>query len=397
MLMWKKLNWERCVHIAVERNIFGTFFMYNMSYTGSYDFCRKRVSCERIEKRVPMTQLPFADSMRVPRFVGNGRIEFMEKAVPSVGPGQLLIAVKANALCGTERRQFYEGSEVTPGHEAAGIVVATGSETQTAVGTLGVIFLMDFCSTCRSCRRGFTNQCLHKRGDMGFNKDGGYGAYELVHETNFFPLDGDIALTDATLLLDIMGTGGHVIKRSRLVHPDIESVVVTGAGPIGLAVLVMAKLLLGPQIPVLISDVSMYRLELAESLGGKPIQLQKMTLQEGARKHGLTNIDLAVDSSGKRSARQEGLGLLTKRGVLVCVGHGEDLQLHVSSDLIAPERAVLGSEYFAYSEFAENIAFLRQHAAYLRQIITHTYSVSDIQHAFELFFGGKTGKVVIVQ
>lgn len=344
-----------------------------------------------------MAQHVVSNTMRVPRFLGKGKIDFVEKAVPTPGAGQLLIEVKANALCGTDRIQFYNGSKVTPGHEAAGIVAAAGPDTHTSVGTPGVVFLMDYCGVCRSCQHGFTNQCLQKRGDMGFNQDGGYGTYELVHETIFFPIDADISLTDATLLLDIMGTGGHVIKRSRLVHPDIESIVVTGAGPIGLAVLTMAKVLLGQDMPVLISDINTYRLKLAENLGGKPIQLQEMTLEEGAHKYGINNVDLAVDSSGKRSARQEGLNLLAKRGILVCAGHGEDLQLQVSADLIAPERTVMGSEYFGYREFAENVTLLRQNHSYLRQIITHTYHVSEIQQAFDLFFQGETGKVVVEQ
>jgi threonine 3-dehydrogenase len=344
-----------------------------------------------------MAQQVLPQSMRIPKFVGNGKIDFVEKAVPTPGSGQLLIEVKANAICGTDREQFYHGSQVTPGHEATGIVAATGPDTHTTVGTPGVIFLMDYCGQCRSCSQGFTNQCLHKRGDMGFNKDGGYGSYELVNENVFFPITDDVPLTDATLLLDIMGTGGHVVQRSKLVHPDITSLVVTGAGPIGLAVLAMAKLVLGEDIPVLISDVSEYRLQLAEQLGGRPIQLKETTLQEGARKHGLTTVDLAVDSSGKGVARQDALQLLAQRGVLICVGHGEDLHLQVSTDLIATERAVMGSEYFGYREIANNLELLRQHRAYLRQIITHTYHVSEIAQGFDLFFQGKTGKVVIEQ
>jgi threonine 3-dehydrogenase len=65
--------------------------------------------------------------------------------------------------------------------------------------------------------------------------------------------------------------------------------------------------------------------------------------------------------------------------------------------LIAPERAVLGSEYFCFNELPESLALLRSHRAYLSQIITHRYAVGAIQHAFELFFAGSTGKVVIEQ
>ncbi|MFX8685070.1 alcohol dehydrogenase catalytic domain-containing protein, partial [Acinetobacter baumannii] len=83
-------------------------------------------------------------------------------------------------------------------------MVAAGPGTTTKIGTLGGIFLMDFCGSCRNCEAGYTNQCLAKRGDMGFNRDGGYGQYELINESIFFPVEG-ISATEATLLLDVMG------------------------------------------------------------------------------------------------------------------------------------------------------------------------------------------------
>src|SRR5215210_2394810 len=95
--------------------------------------------------------------MLAPRFLGRGQISFVRKPVQEPGRGQLLIGVKANALCGSERGQFFDGSGVTPGHEAAGVGVDAGPGTpRMAVGTRGVIYLMDFCGECRSCALGFT-------------------------------------------------------------------------------------------------------------------------------------------------------------------------------------------------------------------------------------------------
>ena len=335
--------------------------------------------------------------MRVPHFVGQGRIDVVEKPVGRPGPGQLLIQVKANAICGSERGQFLNGSTITPGHEAAGIVVAAGSETHTPIGTPGVVFLMDFCGSCRSCRLGLTNQCLDKRGDIGFTKDGGYGSFEIVSEHIFFPVDTAIPLSEATLLLDIIGTSAHAIKRGLRVRADVESLIVMGAGPVGLGMLAMTKLLLGETTPVLIADMIPYRLALAERLGGVPIDLRTQSLEAGVHTAGFDAIDLAIDTSGKTVARQAVIGILGKRGVLVCVGHGEELSLSVSSMLIAPERAVLGSEYFCFNELPASLELLRHHRAYLSQIITHRFAVGDIQQAFELFFAGSTGKVVIEQ
>ena len=339
--------------------------------------------------------IPF--NCRVPAFVGNKQIKFTEKAVPQAGPGQLLLQVHANALCGSERPQFFEGTTTTPGHEAAGTVVAVGPDTRTAVGTPGVVFLMDYCGQCRSCRLGFTNQCLQKRGDMGFNRDGGYGQYELVHESIFFPVPEEFSATEGTLLLDIMGTGGHAIERCQLMRPDIESLLVLGAGPIGLGVLMMAKIILGNHVKVYLTDIVPYRLKLAEQLGGLPINVSKVSIKDGLKAHGVDAADMAVDTSGKQVAREEGHRALAQRGSLICVGHGEGIALKISPDIIAPERSVVGSEYFRYDELPANLRRLKQHRAYLSQIITHRFGVDEIQKSFELFFGGETGKVIIEQ
>jgi len=337
------------------------------------------------------------DSAMYPQFTGGEVIEFVEKTVPGAGHGQLLIQSKANALCASDLGAYYHGAKVTSGHEAAGIVVSAGTGTTTPVGTPGVIFLMDFCGECRSCLQGLTNQCLSKRADYGFSNDGGYGPFMLVNENVFFAVDSNIPLAEATLLLDIMGTGGHSIKRGKLVHPDVQSLLVTGSGPIGLGILAMAKLIFGSDFPVLITDMVPYRLDLAENLGGLPINIKNESLKEGLKRHGFNNVDMAIDSSGKSIARRESLDCLAKRGVLVCVGHGEDLLLNTSPDLIAPERAVLGSEYFCYNEFSVNLEFLRNNSDYLAQIITHRYNVMEIKQAFEIFIKQNTGKVILEQ
>ncbi|SEO73132.1 zinc-binding dehydrogenase [Paenibacillus sp. OV219] len=342
-----------------------------------------------------ITNVP--QKMAIPLFIGNGKISYGESPVPVPGEGQLLIQVKANALCGSDRSQFYDGTTTTPGHEASGIVVAAGQGTKTAIGTPGVVFLMDFCGECRSCKQGFTNQCSSKRADYGFSHSGGYGPYMVVNENVFFAIDPSIPLTEATILLDIMGTGGHAVKRAQLVHKDIQSVLVVGAGPIGLGVLAMAKILLGFNMPVFIMDFVQYRLDLAQKMGAIPVNLANRSIKQALEEAGYRDVDVAIDTSGKTAGRHAALEVLGQRGVLVCVGHGQELNLKVSSDLIAPEHSVLGSEYFQYHEIAENHPLLLSHMAYLQQIITHRFGVDKIQEAYELFFQGDTGKVVVEQ
>lgn len=334
-------------------------------------------------------------SSLAPQFRGGGRIEWAEQVVPRPGPGQLLLRVRANALCGSDREQYYRGSAVTPGHETAGEVIEVGSGAATPTGTAGVVYLMDYCGRCRSCRLGHTNQCLDKRADMGFTADGGYGQYELVHETNFFPTPG-IPPVAATLLLDVMGTSSHAISRALHARPDVESVSIAGAGPIGLGLAAMCRIILGADTPVLISDVNEYRLALARSLGAETVHTPSDTLPAAARRLGLDGVDAAFDSTGRRLARHELLESLTaRRGVLVCIGHGEDLRVDVSAQLIAPERSILGSEYFRYDELPANLQRLRDNKQFLGQIVTHRCPADRLDEAFVTFLTGHTGKVVV--
>lgn len=339
-----------------------------------------------------------AEVQRVPHFLGGGRIGSRERPVPDPGAGELLLRVRANALCGTDREQLHGGSAVTPGHETVGDVVAAGPGTSTPVGTRGVVFLVDFCGECRSCGLGATNQCLAKRADMGFTHDGGLGQFELVHETNFFATGPELDAAEATLLLDVMGTTSHALARITAVRPDIQSVVVAGAGPVGLGMLAMTRLLLAPGVPILVTDVHPYRLELAARLGGIPVDLGHQELADALPEAGVADgADVAIDTAGREAARRALLETLGRRGVLVCVGHGEGLTLAVSRDLIGPERTVMGSEYFRYDAIRANLELLRRNRAYLSQIITHRFGIGELEEAYRLFLAGQTGKVVIEQ
>jgi threonine dehydrogenase-like Zn-dependent dehydrogenase len=330
---------------------------------------------------------PLSGLARVPRFVGGGAIAWEDRPLPVPGPGELLVAVAANALCGSERGQFEHGAAVAPGHELSGTVLAAGPGAGIAPGTAGVAYLMDYCGACRWCRAGRTNQCQAKRGDLGFTRDGGYGSHALVSASAFVATPPGLDPVEATLLLDIMGTGGHALDRAALVHPDLRRVAVLGAGPIGLGVLAMARVRFGDEVPVMISDRVPYRLELAERIGGIPVQAGELARHPAP--------DLVVDTTGATAARAEGMAALAPCGALVCVGHGGGLNLEVSRDLIAPERAVLGAEYFPVADIARNLPLLRAHRERFAPIITHRLPVAELADAFRLFLGGNTGKVVV--
>jgi threonine dehydrogenase-like Zn-dependent dehydrogenase len=92
------------------------------------------------------------------------------------------------------------------------------------------------------------------------------------------------------------------------------------------------------------------------------------------------------------------MALLAHRGVMVAVAHGGGLKIDsLYGDFTFREMTLIGSEYFAFHELEDNYRLLKENLEYMRSIITHRMPVSEIQHAFELFWAGETGKVVIEQ
>ena len=69
----------------------------------------------------------------------------------------------------------------------------------------------------------------------------------------------------------------------------------------------------------------------------------------------------------------------------------------MTADLIAPERAILGSEYFRYDGLAANLELLMANRSYLGQIITHRFRIDELEEAYRVFLGGDSGKVVVTQ
>lgn len=325
-----------------------------------------------------------------PLLRGGGRVDRVQIDYPDPGPGQLMLRARANAVCGSDRGAWEHGAAVVPGHEVAGEVVAAGPGTTTEPGTRGVVYLMVYCGSCGNCTRGLTNLCLDKGGDLGFNQDGGLGPYVLAQERCFVPIDDDVDLPLATMLLDVLGTSGHALDRAERVLPQVRSIHVVGAGPVGLGALVVARIRYGDDVPVVVSDVSPWRLGLVRELGATAA----VTPDDVGS---LEPVDLAIDASGRSDARLAALERLHRPGALVCVGHGGEVTLDVSRHLVAAERTVMGSEYFPFADIARSAAMLREHRSTIERVITHRYDVSELEQAFTTFTSGRSGKVVVTQ
>lgn len=199
-------------------------------------------------------------------------------------PGQIRVEVAAASVCGTDAA-IHESSPVaeelgmrypvTIGHETAGIVVETGPWTNgVRVGTRVAVESHLHCGQCFYCRNGQGHNCS-RMSLLGMHVDGAFAERVVVPAASCFVLPESIALDEAALL-EPAGSAMHAVLRSGAA-PGGSSVLVSGAGPIGL-VLVQIALALGARI-VTVVEPNPARRRIAEQRGGVPVDVGRDPLE----------------------------------------------------------------------------------------------------------------------
>jgi threonine 3-dehydrogenase len=331
--------------------------------------------------------------MLAARFIGRGQVRIQEVPAPAAGPNEVVLKVDSCALCGSDRRGWSAGTDVTPGHETSGTVVAIGANVEEPVpGTPGVVFLVDACGHCGSCRTGCPNRCLGKRAMYGFTAPGGLAEYIAVAADCFLPVAPEIPLDAATSLLDLFGTTSHAFRISR--WPAMRSVLVLGCGPIGLGAIAVATAEGASQ--VMATDISPHRLALARATGAVAVDASTPAFEAMIRQAVPEGFDVVIEGAGLPETQRQALDLVAAGGICVFIAHGASpLTMRPSADLIAREITVIGAEYFRPDEFAENHERVRTRTWDPAPLITHGFSLERSDEACETFFGGTTGKVLV--
>jgi len=168
-------------------------------------------------------------------------IDVPEPAAP--GPGEAVVRVRAVGICGTDyggflgKMPFFSYPRI-PGHELGVEVVAVGpGVTNVAVGDRCCVEPYINCQQCHSCRRGLTNCCEHHQ-TLGVHCDGGLRSRFTIPARKLHP--SPTLAHEQNALVETLAIGCHAIDRGA--PTAAETVLVIGAGPIGLSVVEFAKL-----------------------------------------------------------------------------------------------------------------------------------------------------------
>ena len=217
------------------------------------------------------------NTMRAAVFKGEGKLVIEERPVPEIKhPHEVLLAVKGVGICGTDLHilevppRMPATKDIIMGHEFCGEVVEVGSEvTAIKVGDKCAVDQNAPCGHCTECRNGFPNACLtvHSAPIPGFADtpgifhDGALAKYIVIWDYMLYPVLGSVNWHH----LAITETVACAVNAVRKANPRIgETVVVLGAGPVGLLIISMLK---QSGTKVIVSEPTAQRRNMTQKVG----------------------------------------------------------------------------------------------------------------------------------
>jgi len=320
-------------------------------------------------------------------------------AVPKVGHNDVLIRINKTAICGTDIH-IYQWDDwaqntipvpLTAGHEFCGEIVECGSEVRgfnigDRVSAEGHIT----CGMCRNCRAGRRHLCMNTLG-VGVNRPGAFAEYLSVPAFNVFKLSEAIT-DDMAAILDPLGNATHTALSFDLVGEDV---LITGAGPIGIMAVAIARYA-GARL-IVITDINDYRLELARKMGAsRALNVTRESLDDTMQELGMEEgFDVGMEMSGNPQAFQDMLRTMHHGGKIALLGilpsgTGVDWNAVIFKGLII--KGIYGREMF---ETWYKMSSMLQSGLNIDPIITHHFPVDEYLPAFDLMESGQSGKVIL--
>jgi threonine dehydrogenase-like Zn-dependent dehydrogenase len=259
------------------------------------------------------------------------------------------------------------------------------------VGARVVVYHISGCGQCDECRRGYQISCTSpRRAAYGWQRDGGHADYLLAEERDLLVLPDSLTYLDGACVACGFGTAYEALCRVDVSGRD--RLLVTGLGPVGLAVGLLAKRM-GASL-VVGTDPSADRRGLATrmkavdaAVGGTADELVEL-LGDGA--------EVAVDCSGSGSGQATAIRHTRRWGRVALVGEGGQLSLDVSEALIHRQLTVHGSWVSSTPRMAELLERLDRWGLHPETVVTDTFPLSEAGDAYELADSGVSGKVGIV-
>ena len=336
---------------------------------------------------------------------GNSTVEIRDVPVPEPGHGEVLIAVKASTICGSDIRAIYrehlgkgpEGYQgVVAGHEPCGQIVETGPGCRRfRTGDRVIVYHISGCGVCNDCRRGYMISCTSAeyRRAYGWQRDGGMAEYLLAEEKDLILLPDQLTYLDGAQVACGFGTVYEALEKVGI--SGDHAVLITGLGPVGLAAGALCRKLGAEKIIGI--DISTERQHLALHLGlcDSVFAAGLDNLNQVRELTGGNGVERAIDCSANAEARATAIRATRKWGKMVMVGEGGTVTLNPSPDIIHDQKTIYGSWVTSTWLMEELVERLVRWNLHPEDIVTHRFPLEKADEAYQLMASGRCGKVAV--
>lgn len=310
------------------------------------------------------------------------------------GPDEVLLRVTTVGICGSDLHTYKDGrigdnvleAPLILGHEFAGVVEAVGEDhlggdfEPLQPGTRVAVDPAQPCWRCEMCEQGQPNLCHHLHFCGSYPDDGSLVQWMHMPARTCFPIPDSLDEASAALL-EPLGVAIHAVDLGKI--RVAESVVILGAGCIGLSILQMAKLS-GAQ-PIFVSDKFPWRLAVAEKLGAIPINCDQVdpvrTVLDATEGKG---VDVAIEAAWADHSVQQSAEMIRLGGRVVIVGISEDDRLVLSHSTVRRKGATIRLARRMKHTYPRSIRLVKSGAVDLRPLISHRFPLERTPEAFAL-------------
>ncbi len=322
--------------------------------------------------------------MKAAAFKRQNEMEVIDVPEPKADTGQVLLKVHDCGICGSDLHACQYGLGMTPGsimgHEFCGSVYELGPGVSGfKIGQRVAALPFRFCGECERCKAGLEIHC-HKLQGLGLGQlPGAYAEFVSCPASSLFPLPDQVSSREGALV-EPLSVGLHAIKRSRL-EPGM-TVLVMGAGPIGLATLIWAK---AKGARVVVSELADGRGRLAQKLGADIVVNPRVhNPAEKIRELTGQNPALIFECIGVKGTLRDAISMLEPRGQVVVVG------VCMETDEINPMQCILREVSVNFvlgydrADFHETIEALNSRTIEPRPMVTDIIGVEQVPAMFQM-------------
>ena len=314
--------------------------------------------------------------------------------MPEPGPDETLIRVTKTGICGTDLKIFQGGIPVDypriMGHESVGEVISGGN---LAPGTPVIVDPAYYCGSCYNCRDGQTHLCPNG-GLIGRDVEGGFAEYMVAPSRNVHALPKDMDPGVAPLIQP-MTTCLHAQRKANI-FPG-EAVLVYGLGVTGLLHVQLAKA--HGAYPVIGVTRSEWKRDLARELGADFTfapgeNLKEQILEVTGDKGG---VDLVIESVGQLPILAEAIELVRLGGRILPFGIYTQTQGELPFyNLYFKEIQVVNARVAKPEDSPACVDFVERGVVDLKPLITHNFSLDEINKALDMLDGGDSSCIKII-